>query len=174
LLGSSFQQGMYLLPWVSNLPMATATSFSHLTTATIKSKLLYDWRSVSQDGSVICSVICQWSESQRTHNHTLLSHLRLLGSLSVALTSRRDYGGSILARLHTGSNYQLHYSSLYSLSTDHSENVFSIIARSLIAGETTCPQSSSLAMAVVLSPVYTAVTWQWICMSQYDVVQWLI
>jgi hypothetical protein len=85
-----------------------------------KSKLLYDWRSVSQyvlvwgtplgpmtrffffpsfagkllcssslgalsdDWSVICSAICQCSESRRTHNHTLLSHLRLLGSLSVA------------------------------------------------------------------------------------------
>jgi hypothetical protein len=36
------------------------------------------WR---EDGFVICSAICQWSESRRTHNHTLLS---LLGSLSVA------------------------------------------------------------------------------------------
>jgi hypothetical protein len=32
----------------------------------------------------MCSTNCQWSESQRTHNHTLLSYLRLLGSLSVA------------------------------------------------------------------------------------------
>jgi hypothetical protein len=39
------------------------------------------WR---EDGSVICSAICQWWESPRTLNHTLLSHLRLLGSLSVA------------------------------------------------------------------------------------------
>jgi hypothetical protein len=30
------------------------------------------------------SAICQCSESRRTHNHTLLSHLRLLGSLPVA------------------------------------------------------------------------------------------
>jgi hypothetical protein len=37
-----------------------------------------------EDGSVFCSAICQWSESWRTHNHALLSHLRLLGSLSVA------------------------------------------------------------------------------------------
>jgi hypothetical protein len=37
-----------------------------------------------EDGCVICSEICQWSESPRTHNYTLLSHLRLLGSLSVA------------------------------------------------------------------------------------------
>jgi hypothetical protein len=78
-----------------------------------KSKLLYDWRSVSQyvfpsnpvwdlwpditsylksescclvstghplwreDGSAVCSAITHWSESGRTHNHTLLSHLRL-------------------------------------------------------------------------------------------------
>jgi hypothetical protein len=39
------------------------------------------WR---KNGSVVCSAICQWSESRRTHNHKLLSHLRLLGSLSVA------------------------------------------------------------------------------------------
>jgi hypothetical protein len=39
------------------------------------------WR---EDGSVICSAICQWSESRRTHNHTLLSHLRLPSSLSIA------------------------------------------------------------------------------------------
>jgi hypothetical protein len=36
------------------------------------------WR---EDGSVICCAICQWSESRRTHNHTLLS---LLGSLFIA------------------------------------------------------------------------------------------
>jgi hypothetical protein len=39
------------------------------------------WR---EDESVICSAICQWSKSWRTHNHTLPSHLRLLGSLTVA------------------------------------------------------------------------------------------
>jgi hypothetical protein len=33
------------------------------------------WR---EDGSEICSVITQWSESLRTRNHTLLSDLRLL------------------------------------------------------------------------------------------------
>jgi hypothetical protein len=32
------------------------------------------WR---EDGSAICGVITQWSESLRTRNHTLLSHLRL-------------------------------------------------------------------------------------------------
>jgi hypothetical protein len=31
---------------------------------------------VREDRSAICSVITQWSESLRTRNHTLLSHLR--------------------------------------------------------------------------------------------------
>jgi hypothetical protein len=31
-----------------------------------------------------------------------------------------------------------------------------------------CPQSCSLATALVLSTVYTAVTWQWVNMSQYN------
>jgi hypothetical protein len=38
---------------------------------------------------------------QWTHNYTLKSHLRLLPFPS-PLTTRRDYGGSILTRLHTG------------------------------------------------------------------------
>jgi hypothetical protein len=41
-----------------------------------------------------------------------------------------------------------------------------IIECSVVAGETTCPQSCSLATAVVLSPVYTAVTCQWVYTSQ--------
>jgi hypothetical protein len=37
------------------------------------------WRPLWRvDGSVMCSVIIQWSESRRTRNHTFLSHLRLL------------------------------------------------------------------------------------------------
>jgi hypothetical protein len=43
---------------------------------------------------------------------------------------------------------------------------------SLIAGET-CPKGCSLAMAVVLSPVYTAVTWQWVHMhNTYIYIYW--
>jgi hypothetical protein len=41
------------------------------------------WDELRENASVICSAICQWSESQRTHSHTLLSHLSLLDSLSV-------------------------------------------------------------------------------------------
>jgi hypothetical protein len=50
--------------------------------------------------------------------------------------------------------------------TDRTENVSSIIAWSLVAWGT-CPQSCSLAAAVVLSPVYIAVTSQRVYMSQY-------
>jgi hypothetical protein len=50
---------------------------------------------------------------------------------------------------------------------DYTENISSIIMCSLVAEEM-CPQSCSLAMVVVLSPVYTAVNWQWVCMSQYN------
>jgi hypothetical protein len=56
------------------------------------------WR---EDGSLICSAICQWPESRTTHKHTLLSHLRQFPFLS-SLTTRRDYGGSILTHLHIG------------------------------------------------------------------------
>jgi hypothetical protein len=51
---------------------------------------------------------------------------------------------------------------------DGTGNASSIIACSLIAWELTCPQSCSLAKAILLSPVYTAVGWQWVCMSQYS------
>jgi hypothetical protein len=74
-----------------------------------------------EDGCAICNVITQWSESLRTRNHTLLSHLRhlqpggsgpriyipwnrvvqynprALGSLYVAPYDSQDYGGGILA-----------------------------------------------------------------------------
>jgi hypothetical protein len=48
------------------------------------------------------------------------------------------------------------WSLLYSPGTDHTEHVSSIIACSFVADKT-CLQSCSLATAVVLSPVYTAV-----------------
>jgi hypothetical protein len=51
--------------------------------------------------------------------------------------------------------------------TDCTENVSFIISFSLAAGETACPQSCYLVTAVVLSPVYTIVTWKWVYMSQY-------
>jgi hypothetical protein len=56
------------------------------------------WR---EDGSLICSAICQWSESLRTHNCILLSHLRLLS------TTHRDYGGRILTHLYMGLELRL-------------------------------------------------------------------
>jgi hypothetical protein len=55
----------------------------------------------------VCNLLVQFavtlrSKSHRTHDHILLSHLRLLGSLFVASYDSQDYGGGILTRLHTG------------------------------------------------------------------------
>jgi hypothetical protein len=52
---------------------------------------------------LICSAICQWSEPRRTRNRTLLSHLRLLVSLSVASYDSQGlwWKYNILTRLHT-------------------------------------------------------------------------
>jgi hypothetical protein len=77
-----------------------------------------------------------------------------LGSIFVASYDSQDCGGSILTRLHTGPG------------TDCTENVFSIIACSHVDREA-CPQSCSLATAVVLSPVYAVVTWQLVKTSHY-------
>jgi hypothetical protein len=51
----------------------------------------------------VCSLQCLHSlvRPLTTNNHTLPSHSRLC-SLSVASYDSRDYGGSILTRLHTG------------------------------------------------------------------------
>jgi hypothetical protein len=50
---------------------------------------------------------------------------------------------------------------------DRTENASSIIACSLVAGETKCPQSCSLVKAVVLSSVNIDFTCQWVYMSHY-------
>jgi hypothetical protein len=65
-----------------------------------------------QDGSVICSVITQWSESLKTRNHTLLSHLRLPqpgGSGSHIYTPQEQV--SQLYLLALGSVYIISYDS---------------------------------------------------------------
>jgi hypothetical protein len=50
-----------------------------------------------EHGSAICSVITQWSESCRTHNHTLLSHLRLLqpGEPGSHIYIPKEHGGPV-------------------------------------------------------------------------------
>jgi hypothetical protein len=74
------------------------------------------------------------------------------------ILSMSSFTLSNIANISTQPNYKF---SLCSPGTDRTENISSIIACSLVAGETACPQNCSLATAVVLSPVYTAVTWQW-------------
>jgi hypothetical protein len=79
------------------------------------------WR---EEGSIVCSAITQWSESRRTRNRILLSHLRLpqpgglgfhiyipqeqrgpvkppgIDSLYVASYDSKGCGAGILTRLH--------------------------------------------------------------------------
>jgi hypothetical protein len=116
----------------------------------------------------LASAVILGSESRGTHEHILLSQIRdstnlecqlltqALSSLFVASYDSQSYSKSPPQGLnHNSVNY---FSSLYSPGMDRTENVFSIILCCLVAGETTCPQSCSLSMAVAQSPVYTAVT----------------
>jgi hypothetical protein len=70
-------------------------------------------------------------------------------------------------RLENSPTWRKYSPSLYSSGTYRTENISSIIAYYLVAGETACSQSCCLATAVVLSPVYRVVAWQWVYMSQY-------
>jgi hypothetical protein len=82
------------------------------------------WR---EDGSAICSVITQWSESRRTRNHTLLSHLRLPnldGQVPVFISPRKRvaqlyiwWGEVLLYDWRSVSQYVLVSSSLVRLAT---------------------------------------------------------
>jgi hypothetical protein len=119
------------------------------------------WRG---DRAAICSAICQWSESRRTHNHTLLSLLRLLSSLSVASYDSQGLRWKYSNPPPHGET-RTDKSALHSPGTGRWDNLYSIISCPPVSGET-CPQSSSPPKAVALWPVYTAVTWQWIYMSQ--------
>jgi hypothetical protein len=53
------------------------------------------WR---EDGSPICSVITQWSESRRTRNHTSLPHLRLTqpGGPGSRIYIPQEHGGPVM------------------------------------------------------------------------------
>jgi hypothetical protein len=53
------------------------------------------WR---EDGSAVCSAITEWSESLRTRNHTLLSHLRLpeLGGPGSRIYIPQEQGGPVI------------------------------------------------------------------------------
>jgi hypothetical protein len=63
-----------------------------------------------EDGSAICSVITQWSESLRTPNHTLLSHLRLPqpGGPGSRIYIPQEQGGPVIPP-GTGSFYRVPY-----------------------------------------------------------------
>jgi hypothetical protein len=99
-----------------------------------------------EDGSVFCSAHhSHWSESRRTHNHILLSHLSLTlpggpsphihiirnrvfqlhlrtpGSPTVASHNLQDYGGGILIHLHT-TEFRTEVTGLYNSGADTIES----------------------------------------------------
>jgi hypothetical protein len=140
---------------------------------------------------------CFWhasrSKSHRPHDHILLSHLRhpnmeaqvpifisprnrmvrlysrALGSLVIASYDSQGYSRCFLTGLHTGhSQLTLTTGPRYIVQARTAQKTsLSTILCSLLAGETMCSQSCSLARVPLLSPVYTAVTLQWIYMSHY-------
>jgi hypothetical protein len=130
---------------------------------------------------VLASAVILGSESHETHDHILLSQIRdspnIEGQAALFISLRNrvtqfypkhwvPFSPSTTRRT-TVEVFEPDFtrgSLLYSPSVERTGNVFSIIACSLAAGET-CSQSCSLAMAVVLSPAYTAVIWQWVYMS---------
>jgi hypothetical protein len=95
---------------------------------------------------------------------TTIQRLVLSITVFTALLSLPTVNNPLLPGSHPS---RLAAISHHRFSTDRTENDYSIIVCSLTAGDTTCPQICSLAMAIVLSPVYTAVTWQWNYMWQY-------
>jgi hypothetical protein len=95
-----------------------------------------------------------------------VSDLRLETSVFVASYDPHGHGGRLRPLLHMGltqSKSEL-TTSTHRPGTDRTVNISYIIACSLNAREAMYPQSCSLAVAVVLSHVYTAVTWQWVCL----------
>jgi hypothetical protein len=75
----------------------------------------------------------------------------------------QEQGGTVIPP-DTRFPFHPHY---IALTRTAQKKIFSIFVCLLVAGETKCPQSCSFATAVILSPVYIAVTWQWVYVSQH-------
>jgi hypothetical protein len=129
---------------------------------------------------VLASAVILISEFCGTYDHILLSQIRdssdLEGQVHVLISPKEQCGpvvvpdtGFPFRRLLRLAGLQWRYSNLpphtwttssrYIAPSRTAHKTSVPILRSLVAGEA-CPQSCSLAMTVLLSPVYTAVTWQ--------------
>jgi hypothetical protein len=114
------------------------------------------WR---EDGSGICSAICQWLESRRTHNHTLLSHLRLLGSLSVA---SYDSQGFLPASTREGGPLTVPGLSCQLLrpgEPNGKHNLLSTVACCLLSRIIVTVETVSLCFCVMMEKLSKTVTW---------------
>jgi hypothetical protein len=89
------------MSWCRAAPLGPRTRFYMFFSLTCTCFFFYCALSDERTGLYFAVHITHWSESRRTHNHILLSHLRL-GSLSVASYDSQGYHGGILTRLHTG------------------------------------------------------------------------
>jgi hypothetical protein len=89
--------------WVSGLPLGPLTRFYLALPSLSDSYFILLSKVPSLMRKRVCSLQCNHSLVRllTPNNHTLPSHLRLC-SLVSPLTTRRDYAGGILTRLHTG------------------------------------------------------------------------
>jgi hypothetical protein len=143
----------------------------------------------------LASAVILRSESRGSLDHILLSHIRdfpnLEGQVPVFISPRNrvaqlhprhwvPFPSPPVTRRATVEVFDpasireflspLYYqSSLYIPVTSRTGNISSITACFLAAGETRRPQNCFLATAVILWPVFTAVTWQWVDISKYIV-----
>jgi hypothetical protein len=92
-----------------------------------------------------------------------------LSSPFIAVYDTQGYGGAILTRLHAGYDSQTTELLLVIYSQHGSHRKLLPCCLFFSCRGTVCPQSCSLATTVVLSPVYTAVTWRWFYVSRYFV-----
>jgi hypothetical protein len=136
----------------------------------VTSSLMRGWVCRLQLLLGLASAVILRFESRGTHDHILLSQIRD----SQTWRARSPYlypqvqGGPVippgtgfpfrrLLRL-TASN-----SLRYVAPARTAQKTFLPLLRVLsLSGEQMCPQNCSLATAVVLSPIHTAVTWQWV------------
>jgi hypothetical protein len=124
------------------------------------------WR---EDGSVFCT--CCWPLPAQSFSGpsplvlaTIFYCLRFEISLFIASYDSQGHGGGIRPRLHTVYKVSI---ALRPRSIAPARTAQEMSLPLLRVFSLTFPQSCSLAMAIVLSPVYTAVPWQRIYMWTY-------
>jgi hypothetical protein len=110
---------------------------------------------------VVASAVIRGSESLGAHDHILLTLIRDSPNLEGRVPSLYPPG------TRRPGYTRRHWVPFSSPPVTRRATVEVFERASTRAAPTAYPHSCSLATAAVLSPVYTAVTWQWVYMSQY-------